>query len=122
MTTLPDRPNTALLVIDVQNHVVARAARRDEVVTNIADLVDQARAGQVPVVWVQDSVDGDTGTEGWRIVPELSVDEREPLVHKDDGDAFEQVIAHTNLYWGMQEAPRRTAGTVTAADVTFGTG
>ena len=27
------------------------------------------------------------------------------------------VIAHTNLYWGFQEAPGRTAGTATAAEV-----
>ena len=29
MTTLPDRPNTCLLVIDVQNGVVADAYQRD---------------------------------------------------------------------------------------------
>ena len=32
MTSLPDRPNTALLVIDVQNDVVANAHKRDEVI------------------------------------------------------------------------------------------
>ncbi|TWV42620.1 isochorismatase family protein, partial [Streptomyces misionensis] len=31
----------------------------------------------------------------------------------------EQVIAHTNLYWGNQSAPGRTAGTVRTADVSF---
>ncbi len=31
------------------------------------------------------------------------------------------VIAHTNLYWTQQSAPGRTAGTVAAADVDFGT-
>jgi hypothetical protein len=31
----------------------------------------------------------------------------------------EQVIAHTNLYWGEQTAPGRTAGTVATADVEF---
>src|SRR5204862_2858446 len=31
----------------------------------------------------------------------------------------ELVIAHTNLYWGNQEAPGRTAGTVEANDVDF---
>src|SRR5260370_38126 len=33
----------------------------------------------------------------------------------------EQVIAHTNLYWTYQTAPGRTAGTVEAKDVDFGT-
>ena len=32
----------------------------------------------------------------------------------------DQVIAHTNLYWTYQEAPRRTAGTVETKDVDFG--
>jgi hypothetical protein len=30
------------------------------------------------------------------------------------------VIAHTNMYWSMQRAPGRTAGTVGAAEVDFG--
>jgi nicotinamidase-related amidase len=34
MTSLRDRPNTALLVVDVQNSVVARAYRRDEVIAH----------------------------------------------------------------------------------------
>ena len=39
MTSLPDRPNTALLVIDVQNAVVAGAHKRDEVIANINTLI-----------------------------------------------------------------------------------
>ena len=31
-----------------------------------------------------------------------------------------QVIAHTNLYWGYQSAPGRTAGTVETRAVSFG--
>ena len=41
MTTLENRPNTALLVVDVQNDVVARAHERDRVVSTIAALVDR---------------------------------------------------------------------------------
>ena len=52
MTTLSDRPNTALVVIDVQNGVVGGALRRDEVIANINTLVDRARGEGVPVVWV----------------------------------------------------------------------
>src|SRR5687767_8450781 len=57
MTTLTDRPHTALLVIDVQNDVVRGAHRRDSVVAAIAVLVGKARAAGVPVVWVQHSSD-----------------------------------------------------------------
>ena len=90
MTTLENRPNTALLVIDVQNSVVEGAYERDAVVANIADLVERARREQVPVVWVQDCGDGrEKGSDGWRIVPELLPDEAEPLVDKTYGDSFE---------------------------------
>jgi nicotinamidase-related amidase len=90
MTTLRDRPNTALLVIDVQNDVVANAHRRDEVVANIAALVERARREGVPVVWVQHADDNIVrGSQGWEYVPELVRDEAEPLVHKGYGDSFE---------------------------------
>src|SRR3954465_14292406 len=90
MTTLNERPNTALLLIDVQNNVVGGSHNRDDVVTNIASLVDKARAEDVPVVWVQHSSDGlPQGSEGWQYVPELKQDESEPVVHKRYPDAFE---------------------------------
>ena len=184
MTTLPDRPNTALLVIDVQNGVVDGAPNRDGVIANINTLVDKARAEDVPVIWVQHSDDDglQPGSDGWQYVPELSRRDSEPLVPKTFGDAFEdtelearlaergvgrlvvtgaqtdacirstlhgafvrgydvtlvgdahttedlteygapppdQVIAHTNLYWGFQTAPGRRAGTVKTDDVSFG--
>ncbi|QNS04050.1 cysteine hydrolase family protein [Streptomyces xanthii] len=91
MTTLPDRPGTALLVIDVQNGVVEGAPRRDEVIANIASLVDRARTEDVPVIWVQHSDDGGLkeGSEAWQYVSELPRREGEPLVHKRYSDSFE---------------------------------
>ena len=66
MTTLTDRPNTALLVIDVQQGVVTGAHQRDAVVANIGALVDRARAAGTPVVWVAHS-DGEMaqGSDDW---------------------------------------------------------
>ena len=182
MTTLADRPNTALLVVDVQNGVVGDAHNRDAVVANIGTLVEKARGADVPVVWVQHSARGlAVGTEDWKIVPELQPGDGEPLVGKTYGDSFEdtdlesvlaglgvgrlyvagaqtdmcirstlhgalvrgydatlvsdahttedltewgapppaQVIAHTNMYWGDQRAPGRTAGTVETREVDF---
>jgi nicotinamidase-related amidase len=182
MTTLENRPNTALLVVDVQHGVVEEAHRRDAVVANIADLVEKARREHVPVIWVQHSDEGLVrGTGDWQIVSELTPNDSEPLVEKNYGDSFEdtsletvlsdlavgrlivvgaetdacirstlhgafargydatlvadahttgdrsewgapppeQVIAHTNLYWKYQTAPRRTAGTVVTRDVDF---
>ncbi|HEX6061880.1 MAG TPA: cysteine hydrolase family protein [Candidatus Limnocylindria bacterium] len=183
MTTLKNRPNTALLVIDVQQGVVQGNHERDAVVANVGSLVEKARREQVPVVWVQHSDEGlERGSERWRIVPELAPAQAEPLIEKHYGDSFEdttlesvlaglgvgrlvvvgaqtdacvrstlhgafargydatlvsdahttedltawgapppeQVIAHTNLYWGNQTAPGRTAGTVATKDVAFG--
>jgi nicotinamidase-related amidase len=93
MTTLTNRPNSALLVIDVQNCVVEHAHERDAVVANIASLVDQARRDRIPVVWVQHSDEEIVrGSEGWRIVPELTPRDTEALVEKNHGDAFEATI------------------------------
>jgi nicotinamidase-related amidase len=91
MTTLPDRPNTALLVIDVQNDLVAASHDSDRIVANIVTLVDRARADGVPVVWVQHSSDDELkpGSKGWEYVPELVRAPDEALVHKRYGDAFE---------------------------------
>jgi nicotinamidase-related amidase len=183
MTTLENRPNTALLVIDVQNGVVGGAYERDAVVANVGSLVERARREQVPVVWVQHNDAGlARGSDDWQLVPELRRGDAEPLVEKSYGDSFEDtpletvlsglgvgrlvvvgaqtdtcirstlhgafvrgydatlvsdahttedltawgapspdlVIAHTNMYWGDQSAPGRTAGTVETKDVDFG--
>ncbi len=183
MTSLENRPNTALLVVDVQNGVVEGAHERDAVVANVGSLVEKARREQVPVVWVQHSSEQlAKGSNAWRIVPELNPGDAEPLVEKSYGDSFEdttlesvlsglgvgrlvvvgaqtdaciratlhgalvrgydatlvsdahttedqtawgapppdQVIAHTNLYWSDETAPRRTGGTVESRDVDFG--
>jgi nicotinamidase-related amidase len=90
MTTLPDRPKSALLVIDVQAGVVANAHDRDGVIANINSLVNRARAEDVEVIWVQHSdEDLPRDSEEWQYVPELARHDSEPLVHKSYGDSFE---------------------------------
>jgi len=98
MTTLENRPNTALLVVDVQNGVVDGAHERDAVVANVGSLVERARSEQVPVVWVQHSDEHlATGSDAWRIVPELAPDDAEPLIAKSYGDSFEDTPLETVL-------------------------
>ncbi len=98
MTTLDNRPNTALLVVDVQEGVVGGAHKRDAVVANVGSLVEKARRERVPVVWVQHSNDGlARGSDDWRIVPELTPGEAEPLVEKSYGDSFENTNLETVL-------------------------
>jgi nicotinamidase-related amidase len=182
MATLEDRPNTALLLVDVQNGVVGGAHGRDAVVANVGTLVERARGAHVPVVWVQHNDDGlARGSDDWQIVPELSPSDSEPRVDKSYADSFEettlesvladlgvgrlfvagaqtdecirstlhgalvrgydttlvsdahttedltawgapppdQVISHTNMYWGNHKAPGRVAGTAETNDVDF---
>lgn len=98
MTTFPDRPHAALLVVDVQVGVVADAHERDAVVGNIRALVDRARAEQVPVIWVQHSDDDlPEGSDAWQVVPELGPHESEPLIHKHYGDSFEDTDLEVEL-------------------------
>ncbi|GAA4985629.1 isochorismatase family protein [Kitasatospora paranensis] len=98
MTTLENRPNTALVVVDVQTGVVAGAHERDAVVANIGSLVERARREGVPVVWVQHSDEHLVReSEEWRIVPELVPGEDEPLVPKNWGDSFEDTVLESVL-------------------------
>ena len=98
MTTLENRPNTALLVIDVQNGVVGEAYDRDTVVANVGTVVDKARAAEIPVVWVQHYSDNlSQGSEQWEIVPELNPDASEPLVPKKYPDSFEETTLESVL-------------------------
>ncbi len=98
MTSLQDRPNTALIVIDMQRGVVAEAFEVDRVVANINTLLDKARAEAVPVVWVQ-HVDEELpeGSDSWEYVDELRRVEGEPLVHKHYGDSFEETVLESVL-------------------------
>lgn len=103
MTTLPNRPKTALVVVDVQNDVVAEAYERASVVANIQVLVAEARKSGTQIIWVQHSdEDLPKGSPGWEYVPELVRLEDEPLVHKSFGDSFEgtdleDVLASGNI-------------------------
>jgi nicotinamidase-related amidase len=98
MTTLANRPATALLVIDVQNGVVDGNYQRDAVVANIASLVEKARRKHVQVIWVQHSDEHmERGSGDWEIVPELHPDGSEPLVDKLYGDSFEDTTLETVL-------------------------
>jgi nicotinamidase-related amidase len=102
MTTLKNRPKTALLVIDVQNGVVDGNFDRDAVVANVGSLVAKARRENVPVVWVQHSDNGlARGTDKWRIVPELNPGDAEPLVEKNYGDSFEDTSLE-NVLSGLE--------------------
>lgn len=98
MTHPSERSNTALLVIDVQNDVVANAYQRDAVIASIHGLLEKARAERVPVIWVQHSDENlAMNSEGWRYVPELQREDSELLIHKQYGDSFEGTTLEDDL-------------------------
>ncbi|WP_371493993.1 isochorismatase family protein [Kitasatospora sp. NBC_00374] len=98
MTTLENRPHTALVVVDVQNGAVEAAHERDAVVANIGSLVDRARLEHVPVVWIQHSDEQmPKGGHSWQIVAELTPGDAEPRVGKSYGDAFEDTTLESVL-------------------------
>jgi len=98
MTTLENRPNTALLVVDVQQGAVDGNHQRDDVVANVGSLVEKARRERIPVIWVQHSDEVLVrGSDEWRIVPELVPGEAEALVEKNYGDSFEDTTLESVL-------------------------
>ena len=98
MSTLTGRDRTALVVVDVQNGVMAQAGDRDRVIANVRALVERARVGGVPVVWVQhSSQELQVGTDAWAYVSELVRQDSEPLVPKTYGDSFEGTVLEAVL-------------------------
>ncbi len=98
MSRFENRPSTALLVVDVQNGVLEGTHERDAVVANVGRLVDKARQKEIPVVWVQHSDEQLVReSDDWRIVPELSPGDAEPLVEKNYADSFEETTLETVL-------------------------
>jgi nicotinamidase-related amidase len=98
MTTLPNRPHTALLVIDMQEAVIEKAHRREAVVANIRYLIERARGEGVPVLWVQHhDANIERGSPSWRIAPELQPSQAERIIEKSYGDAFEQTTLESVL-------------------------
>lgn len=80
---------SALIVIDVQNGVIAGGFDVDGVVTRIAELVERARAAGAPVVWVQ-HVDEElvVGSDAWALDSRLAPAEGEPRLNKTFSDSF----------------------------------
>ena len=83
MSLFSDRTQSALLVIDVQNGVVDDAFSRDAIIGHMKDVVEKARAHNVPVIWVQHSDEELViDSHEWQIVPELVPHSDEKIVRK----------------------------------------
>ncbi|MFE6982580.1 cysteine hydrolase family protein [Streptomyces griseus] len=83
------RAASALLVVDMQQALVAIAHRASGTVAAIAGLQARARAAGAPVVFAQQQDEElEPGTDGWRIVPELAPAPGESVVPKAAPDSF----------------------------------
>jgi nicotinamidase-related amidase len=85
---------TALLVIDVQVGIIDhfQAYNKDQVLTNINDLLTRARAARVPVIYLRhDGGKGDpleAHTEGWAIHQGVAPIDGETIVEKRSCSSF----------------------------------
>ena len=84
----------ALLVIDVQIGLFKKSSpifKSDELLTNINLLVDKAREKNVQVIYIQHSHPGYLvyGSEEWQFHPKLQIRDKDRLIHKLQGNAFE---------------------------------
>lgn len=106
-TALQDRGGgTALLVIDVQYAVVEDGWDRDGVIARIGTVIEAARAGGIPVIYVQHDEPGsgdlDRGSDGWRIHAEIAPEAADSIVFKQYPDAFvettlEAILAQSGI-------------------------
>jgi nicotinamidase-related amidase len=98
MAIVREGNNGVLVVVDVQAGVMAETWDSQRIVQNVAHAVERARAGDVPVIWVQHADDELAyGSAAWLWVPELAPAEGEPLIHKRFNSAFEQTAFETEL-------------------------
>jgi nicotinamidase-related amidase len=96
--------DTALLVIDVQAGMFAEAEQPyqgEQLLANINHLIDQARASQTPIIYVQhggpagDSLE--PGTSGWAIHPAIAPTENDTIVQKRFPDSFQETTLQSEL-------------------------
>ncbi len=92
---------SALLVIDVQYAVVEDGWDREGVLARIGSVIGAARAGGVPVVYIQHETPADDdlapGSDGWRIHARVAPERGEPVIAKQHGDAFVDTTLEATL-------------------------
>jgi nicotinamidase-related amidase len=98
MTTIRKGNKAVLLIVDVQVGVMRGAWDAQRIIQNVAHAVTQARAQDVPVIWVQHADEELIhGSPDWQWVPELVPEEGETLIHKQFNSSFEQTALEEHL-------------------------
>lgn len=98
MSTVRPGNQAALVVVDVQNGVMAGSWDAPRVIRNVACAVARAREAGVPVIWVQhESDDLPRDSSPWQLVPELVPAAAERRVGKRFPSSFEQTDLEERL-------------------------
>lgn len=98
MSTVRPGNQAALVVVDVQVGVVAKAWDVSRVVLNVARAVERAREHGVPVIWVQhEGPDLPRDSAAWQLAPALLPAAGEARVYKCFESSFEETPLETLL-------------------------
>ena len=94
--------DTALLVIDVQQELFKKSTpifKAEELLRKIQAMVEKAHRAGAPVVYVQHSAAKQLvkGSPGWQLHPDLRPLNKDTIVHKEHGNAFEATPLHEIL-------------------------
>lgn len=93
---------TALLVIDVQQGLFHKSTpiyRADPLLNTITTLIERAHAAGTLVAYIQHASDKvlPFGSADWQLHPQLQPGEGDLIVHKQQGNAFENTSLHAEL-------------------------
>lgn len=97
------RPDSALLIIDVQVGIIEgfHAYRGREVLEQINRLLSQARASNVPIIYIQHDGEAghplEVGSEGWQIHPAIRPHEGDLVIRKRASDSFFETTLRREL-------------------------
>jgi nicotinamidase-related amidase len=98
---VPAKSTTTLLIIDVQESVLAGCSDVDGVLGRINELARLARSNGSPVVYVQhqdpDDPEMAAGSTGWQLASALERLDDDPVVAKSYRDSFVQTELHSML-------------------------
>jgi nicotinamidase-related amidase len=96
--------NTALLIIDVQKgqlSIQAPIYEGDKLISRIRELIEKARASNVPVIYVQHCGEKgsnlEPGTSGWEIHPDIAPSKNDVIVQKRYPDSFQETNLQSEL-------------------------
>jgi nicotinamidase-related amidase len=98
MAIIREGDKTALLIVDMQVHVIDSAWKEDFIIENTRRAVEKARNNDVPVIWIQHTNKKlAPGSPGWQIVPQLTPRADEICLEKRFNSAFEDTALEETL-------------------------